>query len=287
VIIKGLKGIAKYLGVSRLSTVSEWRKKFIDFPVRKVDGRGLVADSDELKEWALRHGKIKPTTADELKIVATKPLKDPAQIMREIKTQARALRGLGDDDADDFLDMDVFNSYPEPTGDVEDELKAARKLRHYYERIIFSYKLDKLSDPKMVKVFQDFASGLTRQIAVIGRLEESLTKQRMRNGKLLDELTVLEWSRTFGDYVVEGFNDVARDLFDVVDEEVGAITADLDVDVALNSDKVLKLFDKRFLAERTRLAEGAVGLVKDFQDAQVARLGGEEDVTKEDDEGYE
>mgnify|MGYP005633352725 CR=1 FL=1 len=277
--LKGSKQIADFLfrcGRKRPpapQTINSWRKKHKDFPVVKHDSM-LVTHTNVLRIWALKHRQIPITSEYEYQQTMNMqgaPGKKPEtteEIMKDLAVEK---------ELDDFLDMSIFNDYPEPTGDVGDELKEARRLRHYFGRIVFSWRLEKLGNPKIVKVFQDFASGLTRQIAVIGRLEESLTKQRMRNGKLLDELTVIDWSRTFADFVTEGFNDLARDLFDVVDEEVGKTTDELGLDFSLNSDKVLKLFDQRFMAERKKFAAGAVDLVRNFQDAQIARMGGDEE----------
>ena len=254
------------------STISRWREKYPDCPIMDDDGRNIYADGKKLKAWGLKHKKIPPTTVEELKAIQSgaEVPEDASEILKDISS-----RSVGQE-LDQFLDMEIFDDYPEPTGDVEDELKAARKLRHYYERIVFSWKLDKLGNPKMVKVFQDFASGLTRQIAVIGRLEESLTKQRMRNGKLLDETTVMEWSRVFGSHVVSEFHTLSRDLFDIVDEEVSKLASEAGIDFTLNSDRVLKLFKKRMATERIQICDSAVDVAKKFQAEQVERLGGEE-----------
>ena len=183
----------------------------------------------------------------------------------------------GDLDLGKILDKEIFEGYPEPTGDVEDELKEARKLRYLFGQIVFSWKLGSLSNPKIVKSFQDFASGLTRQIAVIGRLEEGLQRQRMRNGKTLDEQTVMDWSRTFGEYVTDKLNDLSNSLFEIVDEEVGRLASERGLDFSLNSDKMLKLFDQQVCSYRTQIADGAVELARKFQSEQVEQLGGEEE----------
>jgi len=250
-------------------TISVWRNKHSDFPVIEDDGGKLVVDGIALRKWALKHKKIPPSTAEELEEIQ-KGVEIP-------ENSPDILKDLGGGDLDHFLDLEIFNDYPEPTGEVEDELREARKLRHLFGRIVFSWRLDTLGNPKAVKNFQDFASGLTRQIAVIGRLEESLTKQRMRNGKLLDESTVLEWSRAFGAHVVSDSKALSKDLFDIVDEEVGRLAAEKEIDFSMNSDRVLKLFEKRFAEQRKSIAATAVQKAKEFQADQVERLGGEEE----------
>jgi hypothetical protein len=276
VVLRGASSICEFIhrcGRDRKparQTLGRWQKEYPDFPVQKDSDGCFLVRSNALKNWLLKRGKIPPRTTDELDA-----LSDGIEL-----TDQDLLSGLSDSqdiDLDDFLDQEIFNDYPEPTGDVEDELAEARKLRYLFGRIIFSWRLEKLGSPKIVKSFQDFASGLTRQIAVIGRLEEGLQRQRLRNGKTLDEATVLGWSRSFGNYVTEKLDDLSNCLFEIVDEEVGRLASERGLDFSLNSDKMLKLFDQQVCSYRTQIADGAVELARKFQSEQVERLGGEEE----------
>jgi len=263
-IIKGAKNIADILGI-KPETVSRWRKAYEDFPVKKNSNRDLIVDHEQLREWGLRNGKIKPASISDFETSSsTAEVKAPPVVEENVNF-------------DDFVDLEKIGDYPEPTGDIEDELKEARKLRHLFSRLVFNWKLETLSDPKSAKSFRDFAAELARQIAVIGRLEESLVKQRMRTGKLLDEQTLMDFATRLADALIDRDERMKERCFKIVSDEVAAICHEKGVDLSLNSDKVFKNWGKVFDDGRHEYAEAAVKVAEDVSADQSDRLGGSDE----------
>jgi len=268
-VLQGAKEIAAFLGSKRVATVSNYRRKHPDFPVRVDDDGHLSADEGALRAWGIARGILKPETPDDLDLL--KDDERPARPPQEIAPQLAA-EPLGA-----FLDVAKFDAHPAPTGAVEDELREARALRHLFGRIVFSWKMETLASPKHIKAFKGFAEELARQINIIGRLEDSLVRQRMRNGQLLTEEGVEQLVNSIAGLVVEQFEGLGQALFDVVSAEVVALATKAGADITLDSDKVLKLFGSRFREARQRLSDGIVARVDAAAASQAERLGGEEE----------
>ena len=270
--VEGGKAIAELLGIKRIPTISRWLKRHKDCPIVKDQRSGrLRADVATLKAWALKNKKIQPSSPAELEIASEKDVKLPT--IEEVREKI----GVTEKKFDDFINRDKWDDYQATAGSIEEEIEDARKLKNLFGRIVYAWKPESLANPRMAKDFQGYAGLFTRQIAVIAKLEEALTKQRIRQGVLLDEETVVEFARALSESNKDTQRRCLRDCFEIVLEEVRQKSNELGVDLSLNSDKVLKLIDRRFEVACVEEAEGVLQVVATVKAAQVERLGGDDD----------
>jgi hypothetical protein len=61
---------AAFFGLGRAATVSEWRKRYPDFPAVEGEDRKLEGGEAEFRAWGLRHGKLRPENAADLEVLA-------------------------------------------------------------------------------------------------------------------------------------------------------------------------------------------------------------------------
>jgi len=279
-VLEGSKKIAKSLGITR-HRLTSWRKD-VSCPITMAGVR-MSANLEDLRNWAISTGK---TSQMKMRLgvdpsmgvanVGAGPKPDPTP------HPARLEVDLNDKDEvaalDAFLDCARFNARLEPTGDVEDELKQARKLRSLFSAIIDSWKMSSLANPKHAKAFKDFAAELVKQISTVAKLENQLVKQRMRNGKLLDEESIADLVNGIATIVIGKFEAASKELFDETAKEVMAVCEDTGVEnVSLNSDRLINRFDTIFLRFREEIADGAVESVEHCASVQADRCGGEDD----------
>jgi hypothetical protein len=180
-----------------------------------------------------------------------------------------------DDDADfsDFIDREIFDSIEMPTGDIEDELKSARRLRHVLERIVYAWRPQTITDPRSAKLLQDYVSLLTRQLAVIGRLDADLVRQRMRNGQLLDSESANEFARRLANSHRDLFEGFWREALESAITEFRELVAVAEIDVPINSDKLLKTGKKIMRDWLKRDAELGPKIAAEIAAEQGQRLG--------------
>lgn len=285
--LTGLKAIAKFSGY-RIQTISTWKHKppNPDDPAPFVDvDNQVTVDPVALREWLIRNGKTKvqqPKSIAEIRAAnkavreAKKPGRKPSKPYREPASESDDFDSDSPGGLDDFIDAEIYAAFPLPTGNIEDEIAHARKLRHMFGALVGSWKLKSLSNPKTARTFRDFAAELVRQIAVIGRLEEGLTKQRLRLGRLLDEQSVMTAFERLADAVAARFNSIAVKLTELAANEVAALAAAAGTDISLDGDKFRKLALKILDKERSAHGEEAIRIAEAVKDEQGERMGAED-----------
>lgn len=282
--LTGGKAIADFLGFVP-ARISKWRAQYDDIPIVKNKEGKLEANATALRIWALRNGKVEPRNTKEIRLARGV---DEAEADPELEPKAPEPPRAPPADPDDlelglgrFLDPERFASRREPTGDIADEIASARELRHLLERIVHSWRVEHIGDVKEARTFRDFAAENVRVIAAIGRLEESLVKQAMRNGRLLDETSVQALTGGIAAAVIGQFRGLARTIFDLFSAELRRSTDELELDISFDSDRVLKLLDRLFDGARLEIAKTVPGAVAEARRGQMDRLGGDEDEDEE------
>lgn len=285
--LTGLAAISKFSGYG-VRTLNGWRarppQKSDPLPCKLLDGQ-VTADEDALRSWLIRNGKTKaqqPKSAAEIKAANKATREAPKPGPKPSKTQENHLHldDFDDDDRsslEDLIDPDLYAAFPAPTGDIEDEIAHARQLRHRFGAIVGSWRLKSLANPKTARTYRDFAAELVRQIAVIGKLEGDLTKQRLRLGRLIDEASLMLVVERLANSVIARFEDLAGEMTNLAAQEVAKIAAEKSVDVSLDGDRFRKLALRIFDQARTAHGDEAVAIFRGVQTEQGERMGADEE----------
>lgn len=285
--LTGLKAIAKFSGY-RIQTLSTWKHKPPNPddppPFRDLDGQ-VTVDEKALRSWLIRNGKTKtqqPKSVAEIQAAnkATREARKPGPKPSKHKENHLHLDDFDDDDRsslEDLIDPELYAAFPAPTGNIEDEIAHARQLRHRFGAIVGSWRLKSLANPKTARTYRDFAAELVRQIAVIGKLEGDLTKQRLRLGRLIDEASLMLVVERLANSVIARFEDLAGEMTNLAAQEVARIAADKSVDVSLDGDRFRKLALRIFDQARTAHGDEAVAIFRGVQTEQGERMGADEE----------
>lgn len=284
----GLKALAAFSGY-RIQTLSTWRGRppNADDPAPFVDVDGNVTtEPKQFRAWLIRNGKTKvqqPKNMAEIKAAnkakreAKQPGTKPAA-PRPATSASKDLEDVGDgNEFESLIDLELYAAFPEPTGNIEDEIAHARQLRHRFGALVSSWRIPTLANPKTARTYRDFAAELVRQIAVIGRLEEGLVKQRLRLGRLLDEQSVMLVVERLANAVIGRFETLAGSMTDLAAQEVARIAAERGVDLSLDADRFRKLALQVFDAERMRHGEESVAIIRTVQAEQGDRMGADDE----------
>jgi hypothetical protein len=288
--IVGLRDLSKFSGYG-INTLSTWRKNPPSngdpIPFGDID-KNCVADSDEFRAWLIRNGRTKvqqPESREEIE-AANKAKREAKQPGRKAFKPSPRARSEPSDELDyepsssgleSLIDPEIYASFPVPTGDIEDEISHARQLRHKFGALVASWRMSSLTDPKTARTFRDFAAELVRQIAVIGKLEGDLTKQRMRVGRLLDEQSVMTAMERLAAGVCDLFADVASSVTEMAVMEVARIATEKSVDLSLDGDRFRKMTIKILDDARQKHGDSAPEIVRGVQVEQGERMGADED----------
>lgn len=169
-ILKGRKDIAEFAGVDP-TTISLWRRDS-SCPIVSVDRRVSV-DAVELSDWMRETGREAP---------------DPDQVPEETEQEEAAAASATSDRAPDvssLLDPEVLASLPPLTGSIDDDLDTARRTSHKLRGVVVAFRLDKIEDPAIARLFGQYTEILSKCLGRIASLEDKLLTLKARRGELL------------------------------------------------------------------------------------------------------